>query len=214
MDYYMNSAGISTACIREYETDCTENLKKGTILTLSEGKAKKAGASDIVLGVLAADYYAEKDELIPASGTKRMRVTVSAAAIYRTEPQTTTIKQVGTETTITPAEVTLPTAANALKGGYVKLISKAPGSENTDHVGCVRKITASTSSLLTIETGGKAGIGDIYAILPPAGFDNLALNGNADGFTISASSGNMAKVAVCLPEKDFVEYIFKNTFFN
>lgn len=214
MDYYMNSAGISTACIREYETNCTENLKKGTILTLSEGKAKKASSSDTVLGVLAADYYAEKDELIPASGTKRMKVTVTSAAIYRTEPQTTKIAQAGTETTITPAGVTLPSAANALKGGYVKLISKAAGSSNTDHVGTVRKITASTSSLLTVEAGGKAAIGDVYAILPPAGFDCLALNEDADGFVISAAAGNMAKVAVCLPENNFVEYIFKNTFFN
>lgn len=214
MDYYMNSAGISTACIREYETDCTENLKKGTVLTLSEGKAKKYDGTGAVLGVLSADYYAEKDELIPASGTKRMKVIVSASGIFRAEPQTTTLSAAGTETTITPAGVTLPSTANALKGGYVKLIAKAEGSSNTDHVGCVRKITASTSTLLTIENGGKAGVGDVYAILPPAGFDCIKLNGASDNFEICASSANVAKVAVCLPEKNFVEYIFKNTFFN
>lgn len=213
MDYYMNSAGISTACIREYETDCTENLKKGTVLTLSEGKAKKYDGGT-VLGILASDYYAEKDELIPASGTKRMKVIISSGAIYRTEPQTATITEVGTETTLAPAGVTLAAQADALKGGYVKLISKAAGSENTDHVGCTRKITASTQDLLTIEEGGKAGVGDVYAILPPAGFDCLELNENSDGLKLCASSGNIAKVAVCLPEKDFVEYIFKNTFFN
>ena len=37
MDYYMNSAGISHPCIREYEVDTVTDLFKGCVVTLSSG---------------------------------------------------------------------------------------------------------------------------------------------------------------------------------
>ena len=56
MDYYLNSQGLASPCVKEYEVSTSTDLKRGTVMTLSDGKAKKASDSDKILGVLCEDY--------------------------------------------------------------------------------------------------------------------------------------------------------------
>ena len=84
-------------------------------------------------------------------------------------------------------------AADDFNGGYVKLISKAADSTNTDLVGTVRRITdyavtASTSGTFTLENGGTPNAGDVYAVFPPVGFAKGNLNAAKDGLVLSASA--------------------------
>lgn len=214
MDYSMNSAGICTACIREYELGVNEDMPKGTVVALENGKAVKAAANSVVLGITAMDYKAQKDELVPGSGKCRVKVTVSPGTMCRMEHPEFAVTEAGSGTTVKASGITMPSAANALKGGYVKLVYKPENSTNTDAVGAVRKITASSGSTITVEEGGTAFAGDIYAILPPAGFEHIALSADARSFELAAEKSGMAKVAVSLPESSYCEICFTNTFFN
>lgn len=212
MDYYMNGAGIASVCIREFETDHGDDISRGTAMTLKNGVAVPATNEDVILGVLASDYYAEKDELIPDSGNGRVRVIITPCAIYKAEPSQTVITQKGTETSVSVTDITMPADENALAGGYVKLIFKKETSANTDRIGAVRRIVSSEANTLTLEEGGVADIGDIYVIVPPAGFCNLALSENAKSLVFTADAGNTAKVVCALSENSFYEIVFTNTF--
>ena len=169
MDYSMNSAGICTACIREYELGANENMPKGTVVALENGKAVKADNDSCVLGITSADYKAQKDELVPGSGSGRVKVTVSPGTMCKMDHPCFTVAEAGSKTSIKVSGIETATAANAFAGGYIKLVYKPENSTNTDAVGCVRKITASSGSTLTVENGGAAFAGDKYAIILPAG---------------------------------------------
>ena len=212
MDYYMNAAGLSSACIREFETESNTDIAKGTALSVSDGKVKVAADGEVILGICASDYHAEKDELIPESGNGRIRVIISGDAIYKIPLFRTTLAGAGTKTSLTVSGLSLPTAAGALKGGYVKLVSKTETSTNTDHVGVARKITASSGASLTLSEGGAPCAGDVYAIIPPVGFEYLALSEDARSFVTASSKKNVAKVVSALAEADFSEVVLTNTF--
>lgn len=215
MDYYMNSAGCTSPCVKEYEVSATQNLKKGTVLTYSEGAASAASTSSTaILGILAEDYNTNKDEFNPRNGNGYVKVIVSPSAIYRQPAFTTTLTAAGTATSITVAGHTMPTAANTLKGGYIKLISKASGSANTDKVGTVRKISASSGNTLTVTSGGTAAIGDVYEILPPAGFNCLAVNSSATGYNLAAAANSTVKIVRSDAVLDISELCFTATLFN
>jgi hypothetical protein len=214
MDYFMNSAGISVPCIREYEIETDENLKKGTIMTLSSGAAAKASGSDTVLGILAEDYNTEKDQLNPRSGSGRARIIVSPGTICRQPLCETVAEENATATSLKINGYTVPSEANSFKGGYIKLVYKAETSENADFVGKTRKITASSNDTLTVESGGIPNTGDIYAILPPAGFSYIALASDGTSFDLSSSKSSVAQIVSCMPENDYCEIGFLKTFFN
>lgn len=213
MDYCMNSAGISNPCIREYEIDTATDLFKGTVMTIASGKAKKAAEGDVILGILANDYKVEKDELDHSAGTGFAKVIVSPGALFAVKGKEYEIATVGNATTINISG-DVPSVANALAGGFVKLVYKSESSENSDSVGTVRRITASSGTKLTVENGGISRVGDVYAVIPPVGFAYLALTSDSrDVQLATAVSKNEKVVAVC-PEKGSFEIGFANTFFN
>lgn len=215
MDYYMNSTGSASLCIKEFEvaTDC--DLKKGTVLTLSEGAARVATDSATeILGVLAEDYKVKCDEFNHRNGKGQVRVIVSPGAIYRESALTVTLAEAGDESSITVNGYTMPSVQNAFLGGYVKLISKGASSTNTDDVGSLRKITASNGTTLTLEEGGRACIGDVYAILPPASFSYLALCDGAESYTFASSASETVKLTRCDKDLCIYELCFKSTLYN
>lgn len=214
MDFYMNSAGISVPCIREYDIDTEKDLVKGTVLTLSQGKAKVAANGDTVLGILAEDYKTAKEELNPRSGMGKVKVIVSPGMICKVKAQEFTVETAGDAVTVNVAGVSMPQTANALAGGYVQLVSKAENSDNSDFTGLVRQITASSGAKLTVENGGAANVGDVYRIYPPAGCKYIALCNDAKSFELAATESKTAKTALCDTDGGFVEYIFTDTFFN
>lgn len=215
MDYYMNSTGSASLCIKEFEvqTDC--DLKKGTVLVISDGKATVAtGSATEILGVLAEDYKVECDEFNHRNGSGYVRVIVSPGAIYREDAIEVTLTEAGTATSITVAGLTMPSAQNAFKGGCVKLVSKTAASTNSDEVGSIRAITASNGAALTLKNGGKACIGDVYAILPPASFSYLALEEGAAGYTFGAEKSNTVRLTRCDKALGIYELSFKSTLYN
>jgi len=214
MDYYLNSQGLASPCVKEYEVSTSTDLKRGTVMTLSDGKAKKASDSDKILGVLCEDYKVNKEELNPRSGSGRVRVNVSSGAVFRQPNLKTTLAAAGTATKITLAGFTAPTTANSLKGAYLRLVSKAKDSTNTDTVGTLRAVSASAGSELTVSTGGAAAIGDVYELLLPAGFTYLALNSDATGYTLAASASSKVRVAASNPDYDFCEIVFCDHYFG
>lgn len=209
----MNSAGACSPCIREYEIETETDLFKGTVVTLENGKIKKAENTDTVLGITAESYKVKKEELNPRSGSGRVRVIITPGMITAMPNKTFEVTENGTETTV-KAELSLPSEADALVGGYVKLVYKPETSTNTDHVGVARRITASAGTELTVENGGSACIGDIYAIIPPCGFDAFTLCDDACSYDFSENDGGDIKVVCALPERDYFEVVFKDTFLH
>lgn len=214
MDYSMNSAGVCTPCIREYETDITTDMPRGTVVALSAGKVIKATDSSSVLGITSHDYVAERDELIPCSGNGRVKVVVSPGTLCRMARPSFTVTEAGTATTVKAAGISAPSASNAFAGGYVKLVSKKENSTNTDNVGIARKITASSGTTLTLEAGGTPCAGDVYEIILPAGFEYLVLSDDSRFFNVASSKSTIAKVVANLPENGYAEVCFTKTFFN
>ena len=214
MDYYINSQGLASPCVKEYEIDTSVDLKRGTVMTLSNGKAKKATDSDKILGVLCEDYNVNKEELNARSGGGRVRVNVSSGALFRQPNLKTTLAAAGTATKITIAGFTAPSTADVLKGAYLRLVSKAPDSGNTDTVGTLRAVSASSGSELTVTSGGTAAIGDVYEILLPAGFAYLALTSDAMSYTLAASASSKVRVLGCDPIYNFTEIHFADHYFG
>ncbi len=215
MDYYMNSTGSGTVCIKGYEVETDKDLKKGTVLVLKEGKAAVAdNSSTEILGILAEDYSVNKDEFNPGNGSGYVKVIISPCAIYREDALETTLAVAGTSTSITVAGHTMPSSKNALAGGYVKLVSKGTASTNSDNVGVLRKITASSGTSLTLSEGGSACIGDVYAILPPAGFTHFALDDSAESYIFAAEQSTTVKLTRCDAILGIYELCFKSTLYN
>lgn len=214
MDYCMNSAGIANPCIREYEIDTNVDLGRGTVVTVSGGKAKKAAEGEVILGVLAEDYKIEKDELDHRAGNGYVKVVVSSGMLCTVKAPEFEVEAAGDENTVNVSGMTMPSAANAFVGGFVKLISKAENSENADSVGTLRRITASSGAKLTVEKGGISQVGDRYAIIPPAGFAHLSLSDDAKSVVFASAASKGEKVAVASAEKGTYELCFCNTFFN
>jgi hypothetical protein len=214
MDYIMNSAGAASPCIREYEIETEEDLFKGTVVTLENGKVRKADDEDTILGILAESYKVAKEELNPRSGSKRVRVIVSPGMILALADKTFEVAEAGGENEIIVSGLDIPQEADAFKGGYVKLVYKNETSTNKDHVGLAREILASAGNKLTVKEGGAASVGDIYALVPPCGFDAFALSGNGSVYEFSNNRGGKIKVVSALPERDHFEICFKETFIH
>lgn len=214
MDYCMNSAGATNPCVREYEIETSADIGRGTVVTLSGGKAKKASEGDVILGILAEDYKVEKDELDHRAGKGYVKVIVSPGMICTVKAPEFEVETAGEETVVNVSGMVMPSAANAFVGGFVKLVAKSQISENSDSVGTLRRITASSGTKLTVEKGGVAGIGDRYAVIPPAGFTYLALSGDSKSVIFAASESKGEKVVVTSPEKGTYELGFSGTFFN
>ena len=124
MDYYMNSAGISHPCIREYEVDTV------------------------------TDYKVEKDELNHRAGQGKVKVIVSPGTVCIEKAPEFDVVTAGDANTLNVSGIPMPSAANALAGGFVKLVAKPETSANKDGIGTLRRITASNGAKLTVEQGG------------------------------------------------------------
>lgn len=214
MEYIMNSAGAASPCIREYEIETEEDLFKGTVVTVKDGKVKKAGNDDTILGVLAESYKVNKEELNPRSGSGRVRVIVSPGMIIAIGNKTFEVSEKGTNTQVKVSGLNVPAKEDAFKGGYIKLISKTETSTNTDHTALAREIISSAGNILTVEEGGTPCEGDVYAVIPPCGFDALAISENGCDLDFSVNPGGNAKVVSALPERDYFEICFKETFIH
>lgn len=194
MKLYQKLDGGVLSSAREYDIATNTAIVRGQFVKLSEGKVISAVAAETgaLLGVAAENHSGVADALDPrANGTKIM-VYDDPSAVYQCAAPQVTAAAGGSGTTlvVTAGQYF---ANDDFNGGYVKLISKAANSTNTDEIGTVRAIsdfavTANTSGTFTIASGGTPAAGDVYAVYPPAGFAKGNLSADKDGLVLSASA--------------------------
>lgn len=193
MKFYQKLDGDVLCSAREYDIAYNADIKEGQLVKLSEGKVVTTAAAETgaLLGVAAENHSGTADALDPRADGTRIFVIDDPGAVYQCKaPEVTAASGSATTLVFTAGQYF---AADDFNGGYVKLVSKADESANTDAIGKVRAITdfavtASTSGTFTIESGGTPGAGDVYAVFPPVGFAKGNLNADRDGIVLSASA--------------------------
>lgn len=212
MEFYMNSNGNTTPTIKEYVTNETVFLKKGTLMMVRDGKVLKADGTMTPIGILAEDYDPEPNELNVHAGDKHVRVIVSPNAVYRVPPFRVTLTENGTTTTMKwPG--TVPTSSSAFKGGYFRLLEKGENSTNTDPIGTVRESSGTTESNVNLEEGGVPCAGDVYEIFMPVGSTNLTPETSGTEFKLCLTTSSIYRVVGSDPKTGYMEVIFRNSFF-
>ena len=214
MKFFQKLDGGVTISAREYDIAYNADIKEGSLVKLSEGKITAAGAAETgaLLGVAAENHSGVADALNPrANGTKIMVIDDPEAVFQCKAPQVTAASGSATTLVFTAGQYF---AADDFNGGYVKLVSKAAGSTNTDAIGTVRAITdyavtASTSGTFTIASGGTPYAGDIYEVFPPVGFAKGNLDSGRQGIVLSASASISVRVIGADIDHDKVNVMIK-----
>ena len=195
MKFYQKLDGGVHVSAREYDVAADAVIAEGQLVKLSDGLVTAAAENEtgVVLGVAAENHSGAADALDPRANGRKLMVIDDPAAIYQcAAPRVTAAGGSATTLEVTALKAF---AADDFNGGYVKLVSKAAESTNTDEIGAVRRITdfaldnaTPTKGVLTIESGGAPCAGDVYALFPPVGFakGNLALDGCSLALTASA----------------------------
>ena len=199
MKFYQKLDGGVMISAREYDIAYNADIKEGQLVKLSEGKVISAVAAETgaLLGVAAEAHSGVADALDPrANGTKILVIDDPAAVFQCKAPQVTAASGSATTLVFTAGQYF---AADDFNGGYVKLVSKAADSTNTDKIGQVRAITdyavtASTSGTFTLASGGTPNAGDVYEVFPPVGFAKGNLDTNRTGLVLSASANLPVRV--------------------
>ncbi len=202
MKFYQKLDGGVHVSAREYDVASDAAIREGQVVKLSDGLVVAAAVNETgtVLGIAAENHSGSADAIDPrADGTKLMVVDDPMAVYQCAAPEVTAAG--GSATTLEVAALKV-FAADDFNGGYVKLVSKASGSTNTDTVGTVRRVTdfalddaTPTKGILTIATGGTPYAGDVYALFPPVGFAKGNLNAGRDGLVLTATANLPLKVA-------------------
>ena len=193
MKYFQKLDGGVHISAREYDIAAGTAITEGQLVKLSEGKVISAVAAETgaLLGVAAENHSGSADALDPRANGTKLLVIDDPSAVYRCAAPTVTASGGSSTTLVFTAGQYF--ANDDFNGGYVKLVSKASGSTNTDAVGTVRAIsdfavTASTSGTFTIASGGAPCAGDVYAVFPPVGFAKGNLNSARSGLVLTASA--------------------------
>ena len=195
MKFYQKLDGATHISAREYDIAADTVIAEGQLVKLTEGLvvAAAAGETAAVLGIAAESHSGSVDALNKRANGKKITVIDDPDTVYQcAAPQVTALAGSATTLEVTDLKVF---AADDFNGGYVKLVSKASGSTNTDEIGTVRRITdfaldnaTPTKGILTVESGGAACAGDVYAVFPPVGFAKGNLNSARDGIVLSATA--------------------------
>ena len=199
MKFFQKLDGGVHVSAREYDIAYNADIKAGSLVKLSESKVVAAGAAETgaLLGVAAENHSGAADALDPRANGTKIFVIDDPDAIYQCKaPQVTAASGSATTLVFTAGQYF---AADDFNGGYVKLVSKANGSTNTDKIGQVRAITdysvtASTSGTFTLESGGTPNEGDVYEVFPPVGFAKGNLDSGRSGLVLSASASISVRV--------------------
>lgn len=218
MKFFQKLDGGVHVSAREYGIAYNASIKEGSLVKLSDGKVIAAVAAETgaLLGVAAENHSGAADALDPrANGTKIMVIDDPDAVYQCKAPQVTAASGSATTLVFTAGQYF---AADDFNGGYVKLVSKAADSTNTDAIGKVRAITdyavtASTSGTFTLESGGTPAAGDVYEVFPPVGFAKGNLNTGRDGLVLSASASISVRVIGADIDADKINVMVKKHLF-
>lgn len=195
MKFYQKLDGATHISAREYDVAADTAISEGQIVKLVDGLVVAAAVNETgaVLGVAAESHSGSADALNTRANGKKITVIDDPNTVFQcAAPQVTALASSATTLEVTDLKAF---AADDFNGGYVKLVSKASGSTNTDEIGTVRRISdfaldnaTPTKGVLTVENGGAACAGDVYAVFPPVGFAKGNLNSTRDGVVLSAAA--------------------------
>ena len=195
MKFYQKLDGATHISAREYDVAADTAISEGQIVKLVDGLVVAAAVNETgaVLGVAAESHSGSADALNTRANGKKITVIDDPNTVFQcAAPQVTALASSATTLEVTDLKAF---AADDFNGGYVKLVSKASGSTNTDEIGTVRRISdfaldnaTPTKGVLTVESGGAACAGDVYALFPPVGFAKGNLNSARDGVVLSAAA--------------------------
>lgn len=194
MKFYQKLDGAVHVSAREYDIACDTAITEGQLVKLSEGLVVAADANETgaILGIAAENHSGKADAIDPRADGKRIFVIDDPNVVMQCKAPEVTA-DAGTEATL-EAEALKIFAEDDFNGGYVKLVSKAEKSENTDVIGQVRRVTDFADGILTLEEGGTPGKDDVYALFPPIGFAKGALGASGASLALSGTTDLPVKV--------------------
>lgn len=185
---------------REYDIATSTEIKEGQIVKLSGGLVVAATTTETgaILGIAAETHSGSADALNLRSNGPKIKVwdaedLVSACKVPVIEATG------GSATTVTTDELGAY-SADDFNGGFLKLISKASGSTNTDPIGTVKAITdytytaSGTVSTFTVASAGTANDGDKYELYAPVGLAKMALDSGIKKIAYTGVSCTSLKV--------------------
>lgn len=193
------NGGINLS-IREYDIAAATEIVKGQVVKLSEGLVISAvvGETGAILGIAMENHSGAADALNPRSNGTKILV-CDAPELIMACPAFEITATGGSATTVT-ASTLAAYSADDWNGGYLKLISKASGSTNTDPIGSVKRIadyaynSTGTVSTFTVASGGTANEGDKYLLFPPLGLAAFNLDSTKTKLVNTAKSATSLKV--------------------
>lgn len=192
-----DGTGSQVMAAREYDIAAATNIAEGSYVKLSAGKVINVvvGETTAILGVAAENHGGSADAFNLRANGLKIKVYDSPAAISEfVAPRATATS--GSATTM--AATGLATFVdNDFQGGYIKLVSKLATSTNTDPIGKVYPVTASTAAtkLFTVASGQTHNTGDIYEIYPPVGFAKGNFDATFQKYDLTATAALPIKVA-------------------
>lgn len=195
--------GAQNTAKKDYDIASSTVIYEGQVVALSAGKVVLAavGQTSAILGVAAENHTGVADPFFASNGHAsngtRISVYDGPTQIFEAvAPQVTATSG----TTATLVATGIATFADSdFVGGYMKLISKAVASTNTDSLGTVYPITGFTATSKTFTTtqtaGGAITSGDVFAIFPPIGFQKGNLDSNISKYDLTATAALALKTA-------------------
>lgn len=184
--------GVMLSC-REYDIAPTTAITPGQVVCITEGlvTAAKAAQTTPILGIAGESHSGQVDALNPRANGNKILVYDDPDLISACKAPEGTATG-GTATTVVIGGLAA-FSADDFNGGYLKLISKAEGSTNTDAIGTCKRINdfaiSDGTGTFTVDRGATAAAGDVFAIYPPVGFakGNLDTAGHALVLTATAA---------------------------
>ncbi len=206
-----NANGSEKTAMREYDIAPATVIALDQVVKMSAGKVVLALAAETgpILGIVAEAHSGAADTLNPRSNGARIKVFDGPDAIYEC-PAVRVTATGGTTTTFVTSTLAAGLADNDFAGGKMKLISKVAASANTDPVGTVYPITASTAATGTLTTtqaaGGAITAGDVFDIYPPVGFAKGNLDANITKLVLTATAALPLRVANMDTDRGVIQF--------
>ena len=200
MKPFQNADGGINLSVREYDIASATAIAKGQVVEVDTGLVTACAAAQTtkIIGIAAENHTGAADALNPRSNGKKILVYDGPGLVSQCPAPRVTAAAGGSATTIVSSGTYLAAglANDDFNGGYVRLVSKAGGSENTDEIGKVRRITdyVTATFTFTVESGGTPAAGDVYEVFPPFGFGKGNFDTGIQKLILTATAALPVKV--------------------
>jgi len=186
----VRSFDASMSSQKDYNIATTTDVKQGQLVKLVGGLVVPCavGETTAILGICEENHTGTVDTFNVRNNGTSIRVSDSPTTVFEAPAPIATATS-GSATTMAATGLAA-FADNDFAGGFIKLVSKTVASANTDPIGKVYAVTASTAAtkLFTVASGGTHTAGDIYEIYPPTGFSKGNLDATIGKLVLTATA--------------------------